>query len=300
MLGKIGGVFNRAKLANGTTENRGGESTLGNLVAEVQRWATRDAGGGRGADRVHEPGRPARRHDGHRRRRVPADLTYKQAAVVQPFANTLVNMNLTGANIKLALEQQWQRDASGNIPSRPFLRLGISKGFTYTYDPAKAEGSRITGMWLNGVAIDPTATYSVTVNSFLASGGDNFRAFTNGTGKRDTGKVDLQAMVDYMAEFAADDAAAGRLHAARGRRDVPEPARRRRTSRATTCRSTSRPGACRRRPTSRTRRSRSSWAARRSAPPPLDNTVGTDVFDEYGKASVDVVLPAGVPGGAVS
>ena len=134
----------------------------------------------------------------------PRDLTYKQAAVVQPFANTLVNMDLTGANIKLALEQQWQRDASNNVPSRPFLRLGISKGFTYTYDPAKAEGSRVTGMWLNGVAIDPAATYSVTVNSFLASGGDNFRAFNNGTGKQDTGKVDLQAMVDYMEAFAAD------------------------------------------------------------------------------------------------
>ena len=40
MLGKVGGAFNRAKLADGTTENRGGESTLGNLVAEVQRWAT--------------------------------------------------------------------------------------------------------------------------------------------------------------------------------------------------------------------------------------------------------------------
>ena len=39
-LGKIAAPFNRAKLANGTTENRGGESTLGNLVAEVQRWAT--------------------------------------------------------------------------------------------------------------------------------------------------------------------------------------------------------------------------------------------------------------------
>ena len=39
-LGQIAGPFNRAKLADGTTENRGGESTLGNLVAEVQRWAT--------------------------------------------------------------------------------------------------------------------------------------------------------------------------------------------------------------------------------------------------------------------
>ena len=45
VLGKIAGPFNRAKLADGTTENRGGESTLGNLVAEVQRWADRDARG---------------------------------------------------------------------------------------------------------------------------------------------------------------------------------------------------------------------------------------------------------------
>ena len=49
-------------------------------------------------------------------------------------------------------------------------------------------------------------SYSVTVNSFLASGGDNFRVFKEGTASRDTGKVDLQAMVDYMATFAADSA----------------------------------------------------------------------------------------------
>jgi 5'-nucleotidase len=62
----------------------------------------------------------------------------------------------------------------------------------------------ITGMWLNGVAIEPGTSYSVTVNSFLASGGDNFRELANGTGKADTGKVDLQAMVDYLAEFAPE------------------------------------------------------------------------------------------------
>ena len=100
-LGKIGGPFNRAKFANGTTENRGGESTLGNLVAEVQRWATRSAGVGRGADRVHEPGRSAADMvGGTGTAAYPQTLTYKQAANVQPFANTLVNMDLTGAQIK--------------------------------------------------------------------------------------------------------------------------------------------------------------------------------------------------------
>ncbi len=68
----------------------------------------------------------------------------------------------------------------------------------------------ITDMWLNGVAIDPATSYSVTVNSFLASGGDNFRAFAGGTGKADTGKVDLQAMVDYLGRVRSRGYAAAR------------------------------------------------------------------------------------------
>lgn len=232
-LGKVAGAFNRAQLStiNPTTglpnENRGGESTIGNLVAEVQRWATEkpesgaadiafmNPGGLRDDMKGLDPG------DGS----YPRVLTYKQAAVVQPFANTLVNTTLTGAQIKTVLEQQWQRTVYNGIPTRPFLRLGVSDGFTYTYsqktvteaqqdDPATANKDEslvpvvapkgtITGMWLNGEPIDLAATYSVTVNSFLASGGDNFRELANGVGKRDTGKVDLAAMVDYMAAFAS-------------------------------------------------------------------------------------------------
>ena len=113
-------------------------------------------------------------------------------------------MDLTGAQIKTVLEQQWQRDDEGAVPSRPFLRLGTSKGFEYSYDPARPEGSRITGIWLNGKALSRTTAYSVTVNSFLAAGGDNFREFAKGTNKRDTGQVDLETMVDYLKEFAGD------------------------------------------------------------------------------------------------
>lgn len=195
-LGKISGPFYRAKLANGTTENRGNESTLGNLVAEVQRWATPETVGGAQIAFMN-PG-------GMRDDMVgiagdfPRTLTYRQAANVQSFANTLVNMDMTGAQIKTVLEQQWQPAGA----SRPFLRLGVSKGFTYTYDASKPVGSRITGMRLNGVPLDATASYSVTANSFLAGGGDNFGAFNQASGKQDTGKVDLAAMVDYMDEFA--------------------------------------------------------------------------------------------------
>ena len=200
VLGKVAGPFNRAKLANGD-ENRGGESTLGNLVAEVQRWATSTPEAGAAQIAFMNPG-GLRTDMAGTAGGFPANLTYKQAAVVQPFANTLVNMKLTGAQIKTVLEQQWQRDDKGAVPTRPFLRLGVSDGFFSTYDPTKAEGNRITGMWLNGKAIEPATAYSVTVNSFLASGGDNFRGFNAGTAKRDTGKVDLQAMVDYMAAKA--------------------------------------------------------------------------------------------------
>ena len=86
----------------------------------------------------------------------PRTVTYREAADVQPFANTLVTMELTGAQIKAVLEQQWQRDPDGNIPSRPFLRLGTSKGFTFTEDSVQApRATGSPGMWLDGVADRP-------------------------------------------------------------------------------------------------------------------------------------------------
>ncbi len=222
----------------------------------------------------------------------PKTLTYKQAAEVQPFANTLVNMQLTGAQIKSALEQQWQPAGS----SRPFLRLGTSKGFTFTYDPAAAVGSRITGIWLDGVAIDPATSYSVTVNSFLASGGDNFGAFNQGTQKKDTGKTDLQGMVDYMAEFAKTTPLAVdyKQHAVGVSFPTGAPA-------------SYLPG-------DEVSFKLSSLAYSTAADTkdaqvkvtfdgtdlgtfPVDNTIGTAIFDEYGTADVTVTLPAGAPAG---
>ncbi len=89
---------------------------------------------------------------------------------MQPFANTLVTMDLTGAQVKSVLEEQWQPAGA----SRPILKLGVNKELTYVYDPTAAAGNHITKMLLNGVEIDPAATYRVAVNSFLAAGGDNF------------------------------------------------------------------------------------------------------------------------------
>jgi 5'-nucleotidase len=200
-LGQIAARFSRAHFTDGgATDNRGGESTLGNLVAEVQRWATQNPESGSAQIAFMNPG--GLRADiigvGNPGDPYPRTVTYRQAADVQPFANTLVNMDLTGAQIKAALEQQWQPAGA----ARPFLRLGASKGFEYTYNP---ETKTVTGMWLNGTPVGLGTTYSVTVNSFLAAGGDNFGAFAGGTSKQDTGKIDLQAMVDYLDEFANPD-----------------------------------------------------------------------------------------------
>ncbi|KAA1426499.1 ExeM/NucH family extracellular endonuclease [Nocardioides antri] len=300
VLGQIEAPVNRAKLADGTTENRGGESTLGNQVAEVHRWATENPESGSAQIAFMNPGglradMTGTVNGGAR------DVTYKQAASVQPFANTLVNMDLTGAQIETALEQQWQRDAGGSVPSRPFLRLGASEGFSYTYveTPATVNGTatfrgEVTGMWLDGVEIDPATTYSVTVNSFLASGGDNFREFANGTSKADTGKVDLQAMVDYMAAFAPVGSPLPVDYSQRAV-EVHNVAEHYELGGDLTF-------------------NVESWTM--SAPgdvkdteiqvklgdtvlgtAPLDNTIGTVVYDQYGKATIDVPLPADVPVG---
>ncbi|NYI47721.1 5'-nucleotidase [Nocardioides aromaticivorans] len=304
VLGKMEGPFSRAKLANGTTENRGGESTLGNQVAEVQRWATEKPESGSAQIAFMNPGGLRDDMKGTVNGSV-RDLTYKQAAVVQPFANTLVNMDLTGAQIETVLEQQWQRTSTGAVPSRPFLRLGVSKGFTYTYEekPVTVSGTatfqgEVTGMWLNGEAIDLGATYSVTVNSFLASGGDNFFEFANGSGRADTGKVDLEAMVDYMAQYKDTP-----LPVDYGQRavEVELPA----DAPASYV------------PGDHVKFDISSWTMSTAddvkdtevqvklgdqviGTATLDNTIGTAVYDQYGTAAVDVVLPEDTPDGNVT
>lgn len=189
-LGDITADFNRAQ-TTGKAENRGGESTLGNFVADVQKWST-------GADFAFmNPGglRTDLKFASSRADDPDGNVSYREAAAVQPFANTLMTVKLTGAQVKEVLEQQWQPAGS----ARPFLKLGASKELLYTYDPSAPKGSHITGITVNGAPIEPGATYTVGANAFLAAGGDAFTAFQGGTDKKDTGKVDLQSMVDWFA-----------------------------------------------------------------------------------------------------
>jgi 5'-nucleotidase len=194
VLGTITEDIRRAKQSTGA-ENRGGESTIGNLIADAQLAATTDLGtelalmnpGGIRTDLLFASTGPI----------DPAgSVNYREAATVQPFANTLTTLDLTGAQLKAVLEQQWQPAGS----TRPFLKLGVSEGFSYVYDPTAVAGSRIGAMYLNGARVTPDQVIHVVTNSFLAAGGDAFTAFTQGTNKADSGRIDLDAFVDYIAD----------------------------------------------------------------------------------------------------
>ena len=254
----------------------------------MQRWATSAPEAGAAQIAFMNPGglrEDMRGNPGG----YPATLTYKQAANVQSFANTLFNLKMTGAAIKEVLEQQWQTNPGGAAPTRPFLRLGTSKGFYSSYDPTRPLGDRVTGMWLNGTKIEPATVYSVTANSFLAAGGDNFRAFNKATSKRDTGKVDLQAMVDYMAAFAAKTPLP--VNANQQQVGITWPADKPRFYRIgqdvkLTLESLAMTG-----PSDPRDAVLNIKAGDRTlAPTPVDNTLGATVSDEYGKSSVDVKL----------
>ncbi len=109
---------------------------------------------------------------------------------------------MTGAQIVSVLQQQCQPIGS----SRPFLHLGVSRGFTYDLAKTIVAGNctsvTVSNVKLNGVALNPAATYNVTVNNFLADGGDNFTTFGTITAPRLDGGNDLQALVNYLGTFS--------------------------------------------------------------------------------------------------
>ena len=116
------------------------------------------------------------------------DITYGEAFSVQPFANVLVTMDMTGAQIDALLEQQGV-GGSGV--------LQISGSLTYDRSGSALAGSRISNIRIGGVPVVAGATYRVTVNNFLADGGDGYSVFTQGT-NRYVGEIDLDAFARYV------------------------------------------------------------------------------------------------------
>ena len=175
----------------------GGDSPIGNLIADAQLAATESAGTGDAVVAFMNNG-GVRTDEGfvfaESGSEGDGNVTYAEAFAVQPFGNSLVTMTLTGQQIHDLLEQQFQgpTDADWEI-------LHVSDGFTYTWDAAGAVGDKVDpGDIMLGVAPIALGTdYRVTVNSFLAGGGDGFSVLLDGTDQLG-GDLDLDAMVDYM------------------------------------------------------------------------------------------------------
>ncbi len=182
----------------GGRDDRSKESTLGNRVADAQLAGVADTPAGADLSVVNPGGlRSDLLFAGTGGTNTDGVITFAEANSVLPFTNNLSSVALTGAQLKKIFEQQWQRDANGNVPTRPYQQLGTSSNVAYTFDPTRTEGDRITSLRVDGADVDPTATYKVAVPAFLAAGGDNFRAFTEGTAV-DTGLLDYEVWIDYL------------------------------------------------------------------------------------------------------
>ncbi len=179
------------------TANAAGESPLGDVIADAQLAATTAPELGGAQIAFMNPG-GIRADINYTASGSEGDgnVTYGEAFTVQPFGNSLVTMTLTGQQIKDVLEQQFNNPGPGQNRI-----LQVSEGFSYTWDADAPVGSKVSDMTLNGVPIDLNASYRVTVNSFLADGGDNFTALRQGT-DRLGGALDLDALVDYFAAYS--------------------------------------------------------------------------------------------------
>jgi 5'-nucleotidase len=192
-----GGAYTNGIYTGGERDVREQESTLGDLVANALRdgipadqgkadLGIVNPGGLR--DELYFKGNPAAN---------PANtdgvVTYAEANGVLPFVNNIWLVQLTGAELRSVLEQQWQPAGA----QRSFLALGLSDNVRVTQDASKPAGQRITSVIVNGAKLDAKKTYTVSTFSFLGTGGDNFTAFKEGTAK-DTGLVDRDLWVGYL------------------------------------------------------------------------------------------------------
>ncbi len=185
-------------------EDASGQSALGSIIADAELEATRPVGA---RFALLNPGSV----------RAPIDngpdgaVTYGALFRAQPFGNNLMTVTLSGAQIKAVLEQQW-------LPARQQTQiLQVSHNFSYSYDVDRPMGARILAetIRLDGAPIVLTADYRVTINSFMASGGDGFTVLIDGRDKI-VGLIDVDASEAYFKAHSPMPApASGRIRSLR-------------------------------------------------------------------------------------
>ena len=199
VIGAIGATFDRVP----TTA---GEQGLGDLLADSQLWAAKSPANGGAQIAFMNPGgiRTDLVFENQAGSESPGQITYGEAFAVQPFGNNMTTLTMTGVQIKTVLEQQFD-----NPTPNTSRMLQVSKGFSYTWVDSAKTGSKIdpSTLKLDGTLIEPATKYRVTVNSFLADGGDNFLEFAKST-DRVGGAVDLDALEGYLATLGGPAPAA--------------------------------------------------------------------------------------------
>lgn len=203
--------YDAAEAAKGGFDMRDRESTMGHLVADMYLHAANSTG--------RTPADIGIVNPGGLRDELPAGLRNSLAAAaeidvrvmdivnVTPFANNLWTTELTGAQLRTVLEEQWQQNSAGEMATRPYLQLGFSSNVTYTYTGATnaegyaTRGSNILDIYVNGTKVEAGDTYTVAIPSFLLGGGDNFGTLAQGANAKDTALVDSDAFVAYAKEL---------------------------------------------------------------------------------------------------
>jgi 5'-nucleotidase len=175
-VGRIAGAFTRGGMV---------DSSAGRLIADAQLDATR----GQGAQMAFM--NPFGIRSSIDCATPPCTVTFGQTFTMQPFGNSLVVMTLTGAQLKALLESQQRSDADERSMLQP------SEGFTYTWQSDAPPDERVRDMRLLGEPVRAEAAYRVTVNSFLADGGDGFAILRDGTDRKGGGQ-DLDALLAYL------------------------------------------------------------------------------------------------------
>ena len=182
------------------TQNLAGESALGDVIADAQLDATDESDFGDAVVAFMNSGGIrddllfAEISGGE----APGEVTFGESFSVQPFGNSLVVQTCTGAQIKTILEQQFDNPIVGQQRI-----LQVSDGFAYTYTASAPTGSKVdaSSIKIDGVTVVPATPYRVTMNSFLAPGGDRFFEFANCTDDLG-GETDTDALARYFADHS--------------------------------------------------------------------------------------------------
>jgi 5'-nucleotidase len=173
------------------------ETSLGDLIADAQLAATSDPSRGGAEVALMNPGGIRGDLLAKGPGKQDSVITFGEAFEVQPFGNQLVTMTLRGDQLRAVLEAQFVRT------ELRILQISSGSGYRYTYDRTAKKGTLdAASIRIHGAPLDPAKSYRVTVNSFLAAGGDGFAVLKEGTA-RVTGVPDLEALTTYLGKASS-------------------------------------------------------------------------------------------------